>query len=92
VQVGRVQQSVYMPKDKVTQQHNGYGFVESLDVVDADYAILILNMIKVYGRPLKVSKSSLNSKADQSRDVCENLFVGNLDPSSVDEQLLWDTF
>ena len=26
VQVGRVK-SVYMPKDKVTQAHNGYGFI-----------------------------------------------------------------
>jgi len=91
VQVGRVK-SVYMPKDKVTQAHNGYGFVEFLDVIDADYAITILNMIKLYGRPLKVSKSSLNNKAELSRDVGANLFVGNLDPNDVDENLLYDTF
>lgn len=91
VQVGRVK-SVYMPKDKVTQAHNGYGFVEFLDVTDADYAITILNMIKLYGRPLRVSKSSLNSKAELSRDVGANLFVGNLDPHDVDENLLYDTF
>ena len=91
VQVGRVK-SVYVPKDKVTQTHNGYGFVEFLDVVDADYAITILNMIKLYGRPLKVSKSSLNNKSEMSRDVGANLFVGNLDPNDVDEQLLYDTF
>lgn len=91
VQVGRVK-SVYMPKDKVTQSHNGYGFVEFLDVIDADYAITILNMIKVFGRPLKVSKSSLNNKAESTRDVGANLFVGNLDPNDVDENLLYDTF
>ena len=91
VQVGRVK-SVYIPKDKVTQTHNGYGFIEFLDVVDADYAITILNMIKLYGRPLKVSKSSLNNKAELNRDVGANLFVGNLDPNDVDEQLLYDTF
>lgn len=91
VQVGKVK-SIYMPKDKVTNSHNGYGFVEFLDVIDADYAIAILNMIKVYGRPLKVSKSSLNNKADLSRDVGANLFVGNLDPHDVDENLLYDTF
>ena len=90
VQVGRVK-SVYMPKDKVTQSHNGYGFVEFLDVIDADYAIKILNMIKLFGRPLKVSKSSLN-RAELSRDVGANLFIGNLDPNDVDENLLYDTF
>jgi splicing factor 3B subunit 4 len=63
-----------------------------LDVLDADYAITILNMVKLYGRPLKVSKSSLNNKADLSRDVGANLFIGNLDPNDVDENLLYDTF
>jgi splicing factor 3B subunit 4 len=90
VQVGRVQ-SVHMPKDKVTQTHNGYGFVEFLDVVDADYAMTVLNMVKLFGRPIRVSKSSLNAKAELDRDVGANLFVGNLDPQ-VDETLLYDTF
>lgn len=90
-QVGRVK-SIYMPKDKLTNVHNGYAFCEFYDVIDADYAITILNMVKLYGRPLKVSKSSLNSKAELSRDVGANLFVGNLDPKDVDENLLYDTF
>jgi splicing factor 3B subunit 4 len=90
-QVGRVK-SIYMPKDKLTNQHNGYAFCEFYDVIDSDYAITILNMIKLYGRPLKVSKSSLNSKAELSRDVGANLFIGNLDPNDVDENLLYDTF
>ncbi|VEU42847.1 unnamed protein product [Pseudo-nitzschia multistriata] len=92
-QVGRVK-SVYMPTDKITSTHNGYGFIEFLDTQDAEYAIQILNMMKFYNRPLKVSKSSLhNSKTDMwSRDVGANLFVGNLDPVDVDEHLLYDTF
>ena len=40
-----------MPKDRVTQTHRGYGFVEFLSEEDADYAIKILNMIKLYGKP-----------------------------------------
>ena len=40
-----------MPKDRVTQTHQGYGFVEFLSEEDADYAIKILNMIKLYGKP-----------------------------------------
>lgn len=92
-QVGRVK-SVYMPTDKITSTHNGYGFVEFMDTVDAEYAIQILNMMKMYNRPLKVSKSSLhNAKTEMwSKDVGANLFVGNLDPVDVDEHLLYDTF
>ena len=41
----------HMPKDRVTQTHQGYGFVEFLSEEDADYAIKILNMIKLYGKP-----------------------------------------
>lgn len=45
-----------MPKDRVTQQHQGYGFVEFLGEEDADYAIKIMNMIKVHGKPIRVNK------------------------------------
>uniref|UniRef100_A0A7S4EJL3 RRM domain-containing protein n=1 Tax=Pseudo-nitzschia australis TaxID=44445 RepID=A0A7S4EJL3_9STRA len=92
-QVGRVK-SVYMPTDKITNTHNGYGFIEFLDTRDADYAIQILNMMKFYNRPLKVNKSSVNNSKTEmwSKDVGANLFVGNLDPIDVDEHLLYDTF
>lgn len=53
-----------MPKDRITQLHQGYGFVEFLGEEDADYAIKVMNMIKVYGKPIRVNKvqmlSSLN--------------------------------
>mmetsp|Transcript_43417 Transcript_43417/g.48634 ORF Transcript_43417/g.48634 Transcript_43417/m.48634 type:complete len:428 (-) Transcript_43417:191-1474(-) len=92
-QVGRVK-SIYMPQDKLTTQHHGYGFIEFQDVLDAEYAIQVFNMIKFYNRPLKVSKSSLhNSKIELwNKDVGANLFIGNLDPLDVDEHLLYDTF
>jgi len=92
-QVGRVQ-SVYMPKaDKLAGgTHSGYGFVEFLDIVDADYAIAVLNMVRLFGRPLRVSKSALQQDPSKQRDIGAKLFVGNLDPNDVDEQLLYDTF
>ena len=31
----------------------GYGFVEFLAEEDADYAIKIMNMIKLYGKPVR---------------------------------------
>ena len=91
-QVGRVN-SVHMPKDKLTGLHGGYGFVEFLDVADADYAIQIMGMVKLFSRPMRVNKSSLDKKSGQnSLDVGANLFIGNLDPADVDEKLLYDTF
>ena len=92
-QIGRVT-NVHMPKDKLTGLHGGYGFIEFLDVIDADYTITIMTMVKLYGRPLRVSKSSLDKKTGtgSSLDVGANLFIGNLDPNDVDDKLLYDTF
>lgn len=76
---------MYVPKDRVTNQHQGYGFVEFRSEEDADYvcvilyysywyapftnliacccllilllqAIKVLNMIKLYGKPIRVNK------------------------------------
>ncbi|XP_067659118.1 splicing factor 3B subunit 4-like [Haliotis asinina] len=80
--------NVHMPKDRVTQAHQGYGFVEFLGEEDADYAIKIMNMIKLYGKPIRVNKASAHQK---NLDVGANIFIGNLDPE-VDEKLLYDTF
>ena len=91
-QIGRVN-SVHMPKDKLTGLTNGYGFVEFLDITDADYAIQIMSMVKICSRPMRVSKSSLDKKSGSGTlDVGANLFIGNLDPDDVDEKLLYDTF
>ncbi|KAL1137716.1 hypothetical protein AAG570_009412 [Ranatra chinensis] len=87
VQAGPVV-NVHMPKDRVTQQHQGYGFVEFMGEEDADYAIKIMNMIKVHGKPIRVNKASAHQK---NLDVGANVFIGNLDPE-VDEKLLYDTF
>ena len=66
----------------------GYGFVEFLAEEDADYSIKIMNMIKLYGKPIRVNKASAHQK---NLDVGANIFIGNLDPE-VDEKLLYDTF
>lgn len=80
--------NVYIPRDRVTQQHSGYGFVEFKSEEDADYAMRIMNMIKLYGKPIRVNKASQDKK---SFDVGANIFIGNLDPE-VDEKILYDTF
>ncbi|OAF71144.1 ribonucleoprotein, chloroplastic [Intoshia linei] len=87
VQAGPVM-NIHMPKDRVSQCHQGYGFVEFMTEQDADYAIKIMNMIKLYAKPIKVNKASTQQK---NLEVGANLFVGNLD-ADVDEKLLYDTF
>lgn len=66
----------------------GYGFVEFRTEDDSDYAIKIMNMMKLFGKPLRVNKSSQDKK---KMDVGANLFIGGLAPE-VDEKLLYDTF
>lgn len=51
-------------------------------------AIKVVNMIKVFGKPIRVNKASQEKRA---LDVGANLFIGNLDPD-VDEKMLYDTF
>ncbi|KRY78968.1 Splicing factor 3B subunit 4 [Trichinella pseudospiralis] len=77
--------SVHMPKDRISSTHQGYGFVEFMGEEDADYAIKIMNMIKLYGKPIRASAHQKNL------DIGANVFIGNLDPE-VDEKLLYDTF
>lgn len=76
--------NVHMPKDRITLLHQGYGFIEFLSEDDADYACKIMNMIKLYGKPIRVNKASAHQK---NLDVGANIFIGNLDPE-VDEKLL----
>ncbi|KAJ9628474.1 Spliceosome-associated protein 49 [Taxawa tesnikishii (nom. ined.)] len=42
LQAGRIV-NVHLPKDRVTQTHQGYGFVEFVSEEDADYAAKIMN-------------------------------------------------
>ena len=87
VQAGPVV-SVHIPKDKLTAQSMGFGFVEFKSEIDAEYAVKVLNMVKLFGKPMKVNKSA---KDRDALEVGANLFLGNLD-AEVDEKLLYDTF
>ncbi len=90
--------SVNMPKDRMTNLHQGYvrsyccfyftitgfnfGFVGFMIEENADDAIKIMNMIKLSGKPIKTNNVSVDEK---------NMDVDNLD-LEVDEKLLYDTF
>lgn len=79
---------VHIPRDRISQLHQGYGFVELRSEEDADYSTKIMNNVKVYGKPIKVKKATDDKK---SADVGANLFIGSL-ANEVDERLLSDTF
>ncbi|KAM3576707.1 hypothetical protein VYU27_001509, partial [Nannochloropsis oceanica] len=79
---------VHMPRDKVTGSHQCFGFVEFRSEEDADYAVKIMNMVRMYGKPLRVNKASQDRR---TVDVGANLFIGNL-AAEVDEKDLYDTF
>eukprot|EP00462_Mataza_sp_D1_P002894 CAMPEP_0175098702 /NCGR_PEP_ID=MMETSP0086_2-20121207/6013_1 /TAXON_ID=136419 /ORGANISM="Unknown Unknown, Strain D1" /LENGTH=282 /DNA_ID=CAMNT_0016372401 /DNA_START=13 /DNA_END=857 /DNA_ORIENTATION=- len=90
VQAGPVV-SITMPRDKITQTHQGYAFCEFLTPQDADYAARVMNMVKVYGKQIRVNKAAVDSKQQDEQGFSANLFVGNLDVD-CDEKLLHDTF
>jgi splicing factor 3B subunit 4 len=48
--------NVHIPKDKLSGQHQGYGFVEFRSEEDADYAVKIMNMIRLFGKPIRVNR------------------------------------
>lgn len=86
-QVGRVR-SVHLPRDRVTGKHQSFGFVEFMTETDADYAISVMHMVKLYNRPLRVNKASQDKR---EMEIGANLFVGNL-TQDVDDKLLHETF
>ncbi|PVU94207.1 hypothetical protein BB560_005954 [Smittium megazygosporum] len=75
VQAGPVV-NVHIPKDRVTQMMQGYGFCEFQTEEDASYAVNTMNMALADKKPV---------------DTGANIFISNLDPS-VDEKMLYDTF
>ena len=80
--------NIHFPRDKITNEHQGFGFVEFKNEDDSDYSIKIMHMIKLYGKSIKVNKASQNNR---TQEVGANLFIGNLN-DNTDEKALRDVF
>lgn len=79
---------VYIPRNRITGAHFGYGFCEFHTQLDALYATKVLNLISLFSKPIRISKSSQERR---NQDIGANLFIGNL-VEEVDEKLLHDAF
>jgi splicing factor 3B subunit 4 len=79
-------------RDKVTNQHSGFGFVEFQTELDAEYASKVMAGVKLFNKAIRINRANSQRKAAAaSLDVGANLFVGSLSPE-VDERMLYDTF
>lgn len=82
---------VYVPRDRVTGDAMGYGFVGFHSSQDTEYAMAIMNMVRLYGRPMRINMAGAGPSDRRNVDVGATLHIGNLDPL-VDDKLLYDTF
>lgn len=73
--------NVHIPKDRITQAHQGYGFIEFLNEEDADYAMKIMNMIKLYGKPIRVNKVKTDKQNVYTDSGHTYLTVGQIEVS-----------
>jgi len=48
--------NVNMPRDKITGAHQTYAFCEFENSDDAEYAIRVMNAIRLFGKPIRVNK------------------------------------
>ena len=90
--------AITLIKDRLTAQAAGLAFVELRSVNDAEYCMRVLNMVKLYGKPLRIQKSlrpdsvgAGNVAGKSGRLISANVYVGNLS-DSIDEPQLDDIF
>lgn len=74
---------LHYPYDTISKQHRSYCIAEYPTEEDADYAYRVLNMVRLYKRPLRFFKMH---DGDEIK-----LYVHNLD-ASVDEKMLYGVF
>ncbi|ODV95425.1 hypothetical protein PACTADRAFT_28685, partial [Pachysolen tannophilus NRRL Y-2460] len=78
-----------MPKDRVLNTYQGYGFVEFRTEKDVEYAERLMNGIQLFGRPIRVKR--VIAENQKELDLGATLYIGNLD-NLVDEKFLYETF
>lgn len=84
---------VRMPKHKLKQTTQGYGFAVFHSVKDAEYVqeVLSSSNVKLFGRHIKASPASHSANQNVEKQFVPRIFVGKLD-SKTDEESLRTTF
>lgn len=81
--------SIRVCRDAVTRRSLGYGYVNYLNIADADRAVDQLNYALIRGSPVRIMWS--NRDPSVRKTGTGNIFIKNLDPS-IDNKALHDTF
>jgi splicing factor 3B subunit 4 len=81
--------SVKIPRDKITNRSNGYGFVAFRTEQDVQYATSLMQGISLYGTPIRINTVSVTN--DDEVDVGAKLYVVNLS-SEVTDLMLHEIF
>lgn len=68
LQVGPVK-NINIPKDRITQTHQGYGFVEFKNIGDAKYAEDIMNGVVLFGKNVRVKKANSGGGVDSIGNI-----------------------
>jgi splicing factor 3B subunit 4 len=81
--------AVTVVKDRLTAANAGLAFVELKSVRDAEYCMRVLNMVKLYFKPLRVqkAKSAEGGSGSAGRLINANVYVGNLGQSVTESDL-----
>jgi polyadenylate-binding protein len=81
--------SIRVCRDTITRRSLGYGYVNYLNIADAERALESLNYVTIRNKAVRIMWSNRDPSVRKNGNG--NIFIKNLDPS-IDHKTLHDTF